>query len=139
MFVSLLIQVAGIVILARTEGSFGWTLPVATGLPLGAFLILNRSVPGAVAMASGFLLNLVVITLNRGMPVSPDAARSVGAPITREVQGPRHEVLTEDTLLPWLGDVIPAPGLDTVVSIGDIVLAVGIGYLVFRATAADRT
>ena len=131
-------QVAGIAALSGTGGSFGWTVTVATSLPLVAFFIVNRSVPGTLVVGIGFLLNLVVITLNRAMPVSPDAAQAAGVPITREIQGPRHEVLTEHSLLPWLGDVVPLPPLDTVVSIGDIVLAVGIGYMLFRAALAPR-
>lgn len=108
---------------------------IGTSVPLIVFLLLNRLVPGATWVAVGFLLNLTVIAANGAMPVSPRAAEAAGVPITREIQGPRHEVLTDETVLSWLADVIPVPPLQTVVSAGDVWLALAIAYLLYRATS----
>ena len=50
----------------------------------GSFIILvpiavNRRVPGSAFMAVGLLMNLAVVGLNGGMPVSADAIRIAGA------------------------------------------------------------
>lgn len=133
-FVGLVIQIAGVTLLSSAGARLGWILVIATTVPLIAFFLVNRAIPGARWVAVGFVLNLVVIAANGAMPVSPKAAEAAGVPITREIQGPRHEVLDGNTLLPWLGDVIPLPPLSRVVSIGDLWLALAIAYLLYRAT-----
>jgi len=42
-------------------------------------------------------------------------------------------------VMPWIADVIPIPGLKMVLSIGDFVLAAGIGRLVYKRTVADES
>jgi hypothetical protein len=83
---------------------------------------------------------VIVIAANGAMPVSPDAARVADTEIT--IEGIGHEPITDDTVLPWLADVIPLPGLRFVVSPGDVVLALGIGRLAYvqalRRPAASR-
>lgn len=133
-FVGLAIQIAGTAALSSTAVHFGWILVVATSLPLIAFFLLNRAIPGATLVAIGFLLNLVVISANGAMPVSRAAADAAGVPIRREIQGPRHEVLDAETILPWLADVIPLPPLNEVMSLGDLWIALAIAYLLYRAT-----
>lgn len=133
-FVGLVIQIAGVTVLSSAGASFGWILVIGTTVPLIAFFLVNQVIPGARWVALGFVLNLVVIAANGAMPVSRQAAEAAGVPITPEIQGPRHEILDENTILPWLGDVIPLPPLNRVVSIGDLWLALAIAYLLYRAT-----
>ena len=105
-----------------------------------AFLILNRSLPGVILIAAGLLLNTCVITANQAMPVSAAAARRAGLEEPTEVRGDlKHELLDDDTKIGFLGDVIPVPVLQEVLSIGDIVLALGVARLVYVQTTGSTS
>ena len=111
---------------------------LATNLAVAIFLFVNRHLPGMLFAAAGMLLNVIVITANGGMPVSEHAAEIAQMPLT-EV-GIKHELLTDQTRLPWIADVIPVPVIHRVISAGDIFLMSGIAFLVYgRATAAKRS
>jgi hypothetical protein len=87
----------------------------------------------------GWILNLLAIIPNRGMPVSESALERAGiAPPTSVVFGhlSKHVPLNHGTVLRALGDVIPLSWFRCVVSIGDIEMAVGIGLLVAAAMRA---
>ncbi|MGH2819927.1 MAG: DUF5317 domain-containing protein [Actinomycetota bacterium] len=101
------------------------------------FVLANRRTPGILLVGAGLALNALVIALNGGMPVSDRAVQVSGAP-TVEGDRLKHERLSSDTNLPWLGDVIPVPVLGEVLSIGDLVLALGIAQLVHGRTLAGR-
>ena len=102
------------------------------------FLALNRHLPGMLLAAIGLVLNVVVITANGGMPVSREAAEIAGLEGELPNFGIKHELLGPDTIFPWIADVIPLPGLNALISVGDVVLAIGIGWLVYRRTLADE-
>ncbi|CAN5585386.1 hypothetical protein BH24ACT26_BH24ACT26_20800 [soil metagenome] len=126
-----------------------WAPPWLTGARALLFLILsnlallvfiagNRRMPGMLIADVGLALNLLVIVLNGAMPVSTAAARSAGIERSPGSSGLKHEAMSSDTFLPWLGDVVPVPGLREVWSIGDLVLAVGIARLVYAGTTSER-
>lgn len=92
-----------------------------------AWVLANRRRPGVALIGLGLLLNVVVIGANGAMPVDPGVAPE-GAAL--DVAPGKHEFLTEDTRLPWLADVIPVAPIRTIVSVGDIVLALGVAVLV---------
>ena len=92
------------------------------------FLWLNRYAAGAFLVAVGSTCNAVVIVANGAMPVSREAIMAV-ARHPYEVMG-RHRLLEPGDALPWLADVIGLPVLRTVVSVGDVLLAAGVGLLV---------
>ena len=50
----------------------------------------------------------------------------------------KHEHLDDDTILPWIGDVIGIPVAKEVVSLGDVVLALGIARLIYYQTTSNR-
>jgi hypothetical protein len=107
-----------------------------TNLAVAVFMFVNRHLPGMLLAAGGMLLNVIVITANGGMPVSEQAAEIAQMPLT-EV-GIKHELLTDQTRLPWIADVIPVPVFHRVISVGDIFLMSGIALLVYgRATAVE--
>jgi hypothetical protein len=121
------------------EGAAGTAVIVASNLLVGAFLVMNRAIPGMALILVGLALNVLVITANGAMPVSASAARNAGV----EPPGPgvgdvEHELLDDDTILPWLGDVLSFPGLPGVFSVGDVVLALGVGQLVYRRATWNR-
>ncbi len=90
-----------------------------------AFVITNWFRAGMALVAAGFVLNAVVILGNGGMPVSAHAIQSLGGDLTGDDIAGKHQIADADTALPWLGDVIPVPGLRLIVSLGDILLVAG--------------
>lgn len=93
-------------------------------------------------IACGWALNLLVIVLNGGMPVSRSALERAGLGSVDSVAHghlAKHVWTNQTTTLRALGDVIPLPWLRGVVSPGDIVIAFGIGLLVAAATRTSRS
>ncbi|MCT2535382.1 DUF5317 domain-containing protein [Aquibacillus koreensis] len=97
------------------------------------FLYAYRDHPGFVLIFIGVLLNFIVMVINGGrMPVSLDAA-AVLDPMYADalINGlyGKHQAITESTRLGFLGDVIPISNpypRDQVISIGDIIMNIGI-------------
>jgi hypothetical protein len=94
-------------------------------------------------LALGWTMNSVVIAANGGMPVSPSAAEQVGLPAVSAAGDTlsKHTLLTHDTVLWPLGDVVPLslPGGGIVASPGDFVLAFGFLLLVATAMQVPRS
>jgi hypothetical protein len=93
-------------------------------LPLLAFVLLNRKLSGVWIAGIGILMNFTVIVANGGMPVLAEAAQ-IASGSESLVLGAKHVLLTPETALPFLADVIPLPG--AVLSLGDVFLAIGTG------------
>lgn len=115
------------------------TTPYVIGLVVsvalvGAFLAVNRSMPGATLFALGLAANVAVVVANGAMPVSLAAAARAGVDPTPIAAGsdPRHEVAGAGTRAGLLGDVVPVPLplRPIIVSPGDVLVAAGIGELV---------
>lgn len=106
-------------------GWSGWALLLASQLLVVGFLVANRHLPGIRWVATGLALNAAVMAANRAMPVSPSAIAALGIGDVAVLPG-KHTLLTASTRLPWLADVIPLPWLRSIVSVGDLVLAVGL-------------
>jgi hypothetical protein len=83
-----------------------------------AFAFRNLALTGMVLVACGLLANLVVIAIDRGMPIS-------GVP-TGTAYGQRHHGARPGDHLLELSDHIRLTPLDLTVSPGDIVLALGV-------------
>ncbi|MGI8874062.1 MAG: DUF5317 domain-containing protein [Egibacteraceae bacterium] len=105
-------------------------LLAASQLAVVGFVAANRYLPGMPLVLLGLGLNALVIIPNGGMPVSADALRAVGGATATIAEPGKHRLLTEADVLPALADVIAVPLLRTVISVGDLVLAAGIGVLV---------
>ena len=111
----------------------------AVGLALSAVLVLaflarNRHAHGTGLVAVGLLANALVVAANGAMPVSPQAADRAGVGVLELLTGDqRHELEGPDTRLRVLGDVVPVPlpWRPEVVSAGDVLVAAGLGQLVF--------
>ena len=114
--------------LGGPAAALGRPLMAISLLAVVAFLLANRTLPAVPVILVGFAANALVIVLNGAMPVSPDALAAIGA--AAEVGAGKHELLDAATRLSWLADVIPLAPLRTVVSLGDLVLAAGVGLLV---------
>jgi hypothetical protein len=105
-----------------------------------AFCFANLHIRGFGVIAVGVGLNALVIGLNQGMPtlnIGNDArGNRVEKPVEQTV---KHRPERDGDLLGFLGDEIlfPEP-LDTVVSFGDLVMAVGICELAYFGTRRSR-
>lgn len=86
----------------------------------------NWRIPGTALITVGTLLNIVVATVNGGMPYDAAAVAGLG------IQPPTdalHIPLTPETRLAFLADVIPVGPARSVLSLGDFLLGLG-GFLV---------
>lgn len=148
--------------LARKAGIEGFVLAASGWLHIISYTCLlilvwlNRKLAGAAFLAIGLVLNMTVLLANGGrMPVSYHAAEKAGTKqelllVLREDKMTRHKLMTKDTRLNFLGDIIPVytpRSVDPEVSsVGDVALAVGVFLLVQAAllprkdnlAAADR-
>lgn len=118
------------------EGGRGLGLLVLTQAAVAVFLVVNRSLAGMLLAGAGLALNVLVIVANGAMPVWGRAANIAGG--DQAQLGLKHEVLNEDTRLPVLADVIPVPGTREIISIGDVLLAGGIGRFVYGRMRRGR-
>ena len=104
----------------------------------GLFVWSNRHLPGELVIAAGGLMNLIAIAANGGtMPASAWAWRIAGFPPPTESFGNSSPV--PSARLPWLGDVFAVPAswpFSNVFSVGDLVIIVGLTYLVHRTCRA---
>ena len=104
---------------------------VSYGL-LTSFALVNIRLIGMPVVLLGLVLNFAVITVNRGMPVRPEAMWTVDRnPGALEHTAKRHIEPPRDDLT-ILGDVIPIKPFHEVISFGDMILAVGLANVMFR-------
>jgi hypothetical protein len=124
------------VALAVLAASGAGARPLARGLlavslvAVIGFVWANRDLPGMWLALAGVAANAAVIGANGAMPVSREAIAYLGGEAA--VDPGKHRLLEDGDALWWLADVIPVPGLRIVVSVGDIVLAAGVGIFVNR-------
>jgi hypothetical protein len=117
------------------------TLPIyVLSLSLIAIWVAaNWRVPGMALIAIGLVLNVAVIAANGGhMPVLPEAARLAGQYDAIAADDPstsKHALLPMEQVRLWaLSDIIAIPhGVpgSVVLSVGDVVLTVGIAILCY--------
>jgi hypothetical protein len=147
-----------LVLLAEIELARVWAIAVALGLQIfiisvipdrfegvhvplhllsyafaAVFVWANRRIPGMVVIALGALCNLVAISANGGvMPATTAALRAAG--LTTKAGEFANSTAVKDAKLQFLGDVFAIPDswpiIDNVFSIGDILIAVGILWLI---------
>jgi Family of unknown function (DUF5317) len=120
----------------------GVGLLIASYVVLLAFVAVNIRLPGFWLIAIGFALNVVVISINGGMPVSREALRRAYGPdypsILHDLEtnaGAKHHLSRpDDDLLP-LTDVIPlGPPVRLVLSVGDVMFFLGVSWVIAAAT-----
>lgn len=109
----------------------GVGLVLISYLPLLLLVILNRERKGMWLAGLGVLMNFSVIAANGGMPVLAEAALAAGRyeESLQVAYGYKHVALDAGTFLSFLADVIPVRllGQGQVISLGDVLLAVGLG------------
>lgn len=102
-------------------------------------LFANWRLPWSWLAAAGLLLNLVVVLLNAGMPVliSNAAISQQAEARTAVADSWLHVDADGESEGLVLADVIPVPGGSGLVSLGDLVLAIGAGATLMSATHGD--
>jgi len=134
---------------ALTWGPLIWTACLAALLAvLVRNLMISRALRGPWLVAAvGVGLNVLVVVANGGfMPQSEEARLTTrGAPqaMTEPGEPQLRNVMpmSPETRLNWLGDVIPEPAWlprNNVISIGDVLLGLGLGWWAFLITASSR-
>lgn len=117
-------------------------LLVASYVLLLAFVAMNIKQAGFPVIAVGFALNLLVISVNGGMPVSDRALRQAFGPAYPEAKqdlllrgGAKHHLQRPDDVLVPLADVIPiGPPVRQVFSVGDLLFMAGVVWVLAAAT-----
>lgn len=127
----LLVGSAALRLLAPFVGDLAAAAYILAFAGIVAVALRNASITGMVLVAGGAALNLIVVVANGAMPVGVDALEIAGALMPTD---PLHTPLTADVRLSVLADVIPAPPLRAVYSVGDVLLAAGGAVVAFRAT-----
>ncbi len=132
--VGFLLQV-GAQLIPRDEAGWGVALILLSYVILLGLVLLNRDKPGLWLVGLGILMNFTVIAVNGGMPVLAGAAEvasgfAPGNPVIAESY--KHVVLDNSSRLVFLADVIPLriAGAGQVISLGDVFLAVGLGWFI---------
>jgi hypothetical protein len=106
---------------------------------------LGRAASAGVAVIlTGAALNTVAVVLNGRMPYSTNAAAAVG--ISPSPASHRSEPIDAGTHVTWLADVLPVSAIGSVISAGDLLLAVGVVVVIAAgmrraatgSTASDR-
>ncbi|MDO6657262.1 DUF5317 domain-containing protein [Anaerobacillus sp. 1_MG-2023] len=110
------------------------------------FLWLNRKMNiGIMLLFIGVLLNFIVMAINGGrMPVSLEAANILDPAYAEAIKNGlygKHAVLTDSTTFGFLGDIIPITDpypKDQVISIGDIIMNIGIFVFIQRVMVKSK-
>jgi len=114
-------------------GGLALSASIAGLLLVALVALVNRALPGAWTIGIGAMLTSVVTLVNGGMPVDPGAlALSGKAPPSDGL----HVILGPDTRLSFLADVLLIPVINNIYSVGDVVLAIGGFWMVFRLVRA---
>lgn len=123
------------------EGNAGYALLLTSQLLVVGWTLANWWRPGMLLIFLGLALNATVMAANGAMPVAPEAIAAIGLE-GAEVPPGKHELMTEDTRLPFLADIWPLPPIRTIISVGDVVLAAGliplVHHLMTYRTPAER-
>jgi uncharacterized protein DUF5317 len=113
---------------------------------IGAVLLLavvwfNRRIPGALLFSVGLTLNLIVIVAFGGrMPVLLPHDADPNSPVLALLRGgldPLHVALDHPQGLWFIGDILTIPsigGHSSLVSIGDLLMAAGVAWLIIRCS-----
>ena len=125
-FWPLLIVALGIRIVASLSPAAPLSAYLVALLGIAGVAALNWRIPGAILIAAGTAMNILVVALNSGMPYDATTVAAVGAPLPTDSL---HALMDSSTRLPLLGDIVPVGVVRSVYSVGDFLIALG-GFLI---------
>jgi hypothetical protein len=134
---------AGSLFVAVGNPPHGHAILVGSTAALALFAAVNLvRFPGMGLVGLGLLLNLVVVTLNHGMPYRPEALDAAGierpASTDRLPRTVRHHPAGPDDRLTFLGETIPLAPLQEVDSVGTILIGLGAAGVLTNALVRTR-
>lgn len=137
-FAALAVQLVITVVLSHASHPVLSALHVLSYVMAGAFVVVNRSVPGLLLVALGAACNGVTIAVNGGtLPASASALRTAG--FSPAATGFVNSGVLAHPRLPFLGDVFAIPAaipLANVFSVGDVLIVVGVAWGSHRICAS---
>jgi hypothetical protein len=116
-------------------GRWSFVVLLSSFALLFVFTLTNRKIAGFGFITAGLILNLTVIALNGGMPVSRHALVASGQadtllPLLAD-GGAKHHLATDDDRLLFLADVIAIPSpIRQAISVGDLLTYGGVAVVV---------
>lgn len=110
-------------------GGLGLASSVLGLVLMAGVAAFNWFLPGALLIAVGSVLNVIVTVANGGMPVDPALLPLAGKSVPSDGL---HVLLTPDSRVPVLADVLLIPIVNNIYSVGDVALAVGGFWMTFR-------
>jgi len=129
--IQLVLELTPIVPASRAD-DVGFALLLASYVAILSFGILNIRITGMAVVTIGIALNVLVIALNQGMPYRAPEGTTLETTV-------KHRPERHSDILTVLDDRIIVPGpLGESVSFGDLILAVGIIDVTFRASRRVR-
>jgi hypothetical protein len=130
------------------QGAAAFTADGAVALILASYVLLllftgvNLHHAGMGVVLVGIALNVLVIGVNGGMPVRSEAIVAAGIVRTEEVPsldfGSKRHLETEDDRITVLGDIIPVPVAEEVLSFGDLAMSVGVAAVLVNLLRRRR-
>jgi hypothetical protein len=130
------------------QGAAAFTADGAVALILASYVLLllftgvNLHHAGMGVVLVGIALNVLVIGVNGGMPVRSEAIVAAGIVPTEEVRsldfGSKRHLETDDDRLTVLGDIIPVPVAEEVLSFGDLAMSVGVAAVLVNLLRRRR-
>ncbi|WDV46751.1 DUF5317 family protein [Clostridiaceae bacterium M8S5] len=95
-------------------------------------LILNIKLKSFVIITVGFIMNMLVVAVNKGkMPVSKEAVDYIksSSNCTNCINDLYQIIALESTKIPYIGKIVPIPypsEFAKIISVGDIIIAIGV-------------
>ena len=137
---------AGVVLYGSGQSTLQNGLLILSQAALFGLILINHHLPGVKLFALGLALNILVMVANGGwMPVTPETHRYVYPNTTNELYSRSRRQQKCDSPSNGnkslaLSDVIriPLPRGRTAVSVGDILLLVGVTQFIFQTTSKDN-
>ena len=130
------------------QGAAAFTADGAVPLILASYVLLllftavNLHHAGMGVVLVGIALNVTVIGVNGGMPVRADAIVAAGIVEREQIPaldfGSKRHLETEDDRLTMLGDIIPVPVAEEVLSFGDLAMSVGVAAVLVNLLRRRR-
>lgn len=140
---ALALQILVIEVLQDAPRSVSTATHLSSYALAGAFVWINRRIPGLRLLGLGGAANAIAIAANGGvMPASASALRTAGLPLERGTEGFVNSVGLANPRLLVLGDVFAIPAswpLSNVFSAGDLCMALGGAYAIHRICGSRLT
>jgi hypothetical protein len=118
----------------------GYAILMVSYVLILGFCLSNVAIRAFRVVSIGVALNALVIGLNQGMPTRPIGSGSHGNRVFKRVeQTVKHRQTRADDLLSFLGDrILPPEPFNTLISVGDVVIAIGICQFAYDGTRRPR-